>query len=125
MADWKPEDFAVGDQVLDLSHPDWGIGAVVSAERLGEFHFADQIYNHHPREIGVSLQLRDRCLGCSENAAWHGAFAFSAPGRITTSWREAGTGGPAVAADGGVAGMAGGETGDEIGGKCEPAVEAS
>ncbi len=38
---------------------------------------------------------------------------------------EGAAGGPAMAADGGLAGVAGGEAGDELGGECEPAVEAS
>ena len=35
------------------------------------------------------------------------------------------TSGSAEAADGGIAGVAGGEAGDEPGGKCEPSLEAS
>ena len=58
MADWKPEEFAVGDQVLDPSHPDWGIGAVVTAERLSDLTFLDQVYTYHPKTIGQRLGVR-------------------------------------------------------------------
>ncbi len=35
---------------------------------------------------GVRVQLLDRCVPLADANAWHAAFAFNPPGRITTSW---------------------------------------
>lgn len=59
MADWKPEEFAVGDRVTDPSHCDWGIGVVVTAERLGELTFSTgTVWAYHPKTIGQRLGIR-------------------------------------------------------------------
>jgi len=59
MADWKPEEFAVGDRVFAPAHPGWGIGAVVAAERLGDLTFADgTVYTYHPKSVGQCLGVR-------------------------------------------------------------------
>jgi hypothetical protein len=59
MPDWKPEEFAVGDRVLDPSHPDWGVGAVVTAERLSDLTFAEgTVYTYQPKTVGQRLGVR-------------------------------------------------------------------
>jgi hypothetical protein len=32
------------------------------------------------------VQLLDKNIPCPENGAWHAAFAFNPPGRITMLW---------------------------------------
>ena len=58
MPDWKPENFAVGDKVIAPSHPDWGVGAVITAERLSDFTLIDQVYTYHPKTLGQRLGVR-------------------------------------------------------------------
>jgi hypothetical protein len=59
MANWKPEEFAVGDRVSDPSHPDWGIGLVVTAERMSDITFADRtILTYQPKTVGQRLGVR-------------------------------------------------------------------
>lgn len=58
MADWKPEEFSVGDRVVAPSHIDWGVGAVVTAERLSELTLIDQAYTYQPKTVGQRLGVR-------------------------------------------------------------------
>jgi hypothetical protein len=58
MADWKPEEFAVGDQVLNPGHPKWGIGTVLSAERMSDLTFADQVFTYQPKTVGQRSGVR-------------------------------------------------------------------
>ena len=41
MSEWKPEEFAVGDRVINPSHPDWGVGVVADALRMGDTELGD------------------------------------------------------------------------------------
>lgn len=59
MADWKPEEFAVGDRVAAPSHPDWGVGVVVTAERISDLRFSDgTVVTYRPKTVGQRLGVR-------------------------------------------------------------------
>jgi len=46
MANWKPEEFAVGDRVANPHKADWGVGVVV------------RIWPYDPKSIGQHLNVR-------------------------------------------------------------------
>ena len=59
MPNWKPEEFAVGDRVINPAHLDWGIGVVVRAERMSDITFADgTAFTYQPKSVGQRLRLR-------------------------------------------------------------------
>jgi len=41
MSEWKPEEFVVEDRVINPVHPDWGVGVVADALRMGDMELGD------------------------------------------------------------------------------------
>jgi hypothetical protein len=56
---WKPDEFEVGDRVVNPSHADWGVGIVVRAELSSDLTFADgTVWRYHPKSVGQHLAVR-------------------------------------------------------------------
>jgi hypothetical protein len=59
MADWKPEEFALGDRVVDPSHPDWGVGVITGALRMGDMELWDgRVLTYQEKTVGQRLAVR-------------------------------------------------------------------
>ena len=59
MADWKPEEFAVGDHVTDPSHVEWGVGTVTRAVKMGDMELSDgRVITYQRKALGQSLSIR-------------------------------------------------------------------
>jgi hypothetical protein len=58
MSEWEPEEFAVGDRVINPSHPDWGVGAVADALRMGEELADGVVLMTQQKKAGQCLAVR-------------------------------------------------------------------
>lgn len=59
MADWKPEEFVIGDRVVAPSHPDWGVGVITDALRMGDMELWDgRVLTYQEKTVGQRLSVR-------------------------------------------------------------------
>jgi hypothetical protein len=59
MANWKPEEFRVGDRVTDPARPAWGVGVVTKAMRLSDLPLPlGGFVTPRPKTVGQRLAIR-------------------------------------------------------------------